>query len=181
MTNFDTEHLTRLVDAGVPVVSNQVQYSIIDRRPQHGLADYCQSKGIALLTYGSVGGGLLSERFLGAPAPGPGQLTTPSLRMYSASAARFGGWGLVQELLVAMDGVAKRHGVTVASVALRYVLEQKAVGAALVGVRNGLHVQDNLQAFSFRLGPQDYADLNAVLDRSKGPLGDVYGYERGYV
>ena len=43
----------------------QIQYSIVDRRAQHGLAQYCKEKNIALLTYGTLGGGLLSERYLG--------------------------------------------------------------------------------------------------------------------
>ena len=56
VTNFDQPRLAELVEAGVPVVSNQIQYSILDRRAQNGLAQYCKKHGIALITFGSVGG-----------------------------------------------------------------------------------------------------------------------------
>ena len=50
---------------GVPVVSHQLQYSLLDNRPDHGMVDYCRSHNIALLCYGTVAGGFLSERWLG--------------------------------------------------------------------------------------------------------------------
>ena len=34
LTNFDTEHVQTMIDSDLPIVSNQVQYSIIDRRPE---------------------------------------------------------------------------------------------------------------------------------------------------
>lgn len=46
VTNFDVAHLRELVDAGVPVVSNQVQYSLMDRRPENGMVQYCAQQGI---------------------------------------------------------------------------------------------------------------------------------------
>ena len=69
LTNFDTEHLGRILDAGIPVVSNQVQYSLVDRRPAARMAAVCEARGVGLLTYGTVCGGLLSERYSGQPEP----------------------------------------------------------------------------------------------------------------
>jgi aryl-alcohol dehydrogenase-like predicted oxidoreductase len=44
----------------------QVQYSLLDRRPENGMADFCAAHGMQLLPYGVVAGGLLSDRYLGA-------------------------------------------------------------------------------------------------------------------
>ena len=49
-------------------IGGQVQYSLLDRRPENGMADFCAQHGMALLPYGTTAGGLLSERYLGLPA-----------------------------------------------------------------------------------------------------------------
>ena len=46
----------------------QVQYSLLDRRPEVAMVDFCKERGIQLLTYGTVAGGFLSERYLGMDA-----------------------------------------------------------------------------------------------------------------
>jgi len=181
VTNFDTPHLKELVDAGVPVVSNQVQYSIVDRRAQNGLSSYCEQSSIKLLCYGSVGGGLLSSRFLAKQRPGRSTLDTSSLRMYASSVSRFGGWELFQELLSALSQVAEKRGVTIANVATRYVLDQQAVGGVIIGVRNSKHIQENVAALNLTLDADDNKILESVLAKAQGPEGDVYGYERGVV
>jgi len=56
LTNFDTEHLKRTLDQGIAVVSNQVQYSLIDRRPEVQMAPFCQAHGVQLLAYGTLAG-----------------------------------------------------------------------------------------------------------------------------
>ncbi|HYZ42104.1 MAG TPA: aldo/keto reductase, partial [Stellaceae bacterium] len=69
LTNFDTERLRIIVDHGIRIVSNQVQYSLIDRRPQARMASFCREHAITLLAYGSLLGGLLSEQYLGRSEP----------------------------------------------------------------------------------------------------------------
>src|SRR5205823_8153030 len=76
LTNFDTERLRVIVDAGIPIVSNQVQYSLVDRRPEAKMATFCHEHGITLLTYGTLLGGLLSENYVGHPEPVRNELTT---------------------------------------------------------------------------------------------------------
>jgi aryl-alcohol dehydrogenase-like predicted oxidoreductase len=99
LTNFDTEHLKRIVDHGIKVVSNQVQYSLIDRRPEVQMVEYCEDSGIHLLTYGTLCGGLLSEKYLGQPQPTGSALNTASLSKYAQMIGAWGGWDLFQQLL----------------------------------------------------------------------------------
>lgn len=155
VTNFDVPRLTELLDAGVPVASNQVQYSLLDRRPESGgMVALCSRRGMKLLAYGSVAGGLLSDAWLGAPPPGRGALATSSLRMYAASLQAWsrGDWALFQELLRAMRAVADRHAASVANVATRYVLDTlgDGGGAAIVGVRGTRWLEDTARTNSFR-------------------------------
>ncbi len=64
LTNFDTERIQIMVEQGFALVSNQVQYSIIDQRPEVKMTPFCQKHDIKLLTYGTLLGGFLSENIL---------------------------------------------------------------------------------------------------------------------
>jgi aryl-alcohol dehydrogenase-like predicted oxidoreductase len=182
LTNFDTEHLNIIVEHGIRIVSNQVQYSLIDRRPEVHMSQFCQAHDIQLLTYGTVAGGLLSERYLGQPEPTRGVLTTASLRKYKQMVDTWGGWGLFQELLSALKHVADKHRVSIANVAVRYILDRPAVGGVIVGTRLGVaeHRQDNARSFDVTLDREDHAEIEAILARSRdlyqliGDCGDEY-------
>ena len=83
VTNFNTDYLSQIVDAGVPVVANQIQYSLVDRRPDWKMNAYCQANGIKILTYGHLLGGFFSEEWLGKPEP-QGPLDRKSTRLNSS-------------------------------------------------------------------------------------------------
>ncbi|MGF1499343.1 MAG: aldo/keto reductase [Elainellaceae cyanobacterium] len=182
LTNFDTEHLEIICDRAIPIVSNQVQFSLVDRRPLERMAAFCQERDIHLLAYGTLGGGLLSERYLGQREPGRWALGTASLQKYKRMVEAWGGWGLLQELLAVLNAIAQQHQVSIANVAVRYVLDQPAVAGAIVGVRLGQseHLEETAQVFSFTLSPEDLAAIEAVLGRSQnlysriGDCGDEY-------
>jgi aryl-alcohol dehydrogenase-like predicted oxidoreductase len=165
LTNFDTDHLRLLVERGLPIVSNQVQYSLVDRRPEVQLAAYCRQHRIALLAYGTLGGGLLSERFVGQPEPPRGALTTASLQKYKQMVDAWGGWGRFQRLLTTLGPVAEKHRVGIANVAVRYVLDRPAVAGVIVGARLGVsdHVADNTRVFGLRLDAADLAAIETAL------------------
>lgn len=181
LTNFDTEHLQIIVNSGIKIVSNQVQFSLIDRRPQVQMSQYCHENDIQLLAYGTLCGGLLSERYLGQPEPQTG-LNTASLRKYKNMVDAWGGWNLFQQLLSTLKPMSQKHGVSIANVAVRYVLEQLTVAGVIVGARLGVsqHIEDNVKVFSFKLDTGDYHQIDTVLEQSRdlyqmiGDCGDEY-------
>jgi aryl-alcohol dehydrogenase-like predicted oxidoreductase len=182
LTNFDTERLDTIAGHGIRIVSNQVQYSLIDRRPEARMAAWCGEHGVKLLTYGTLLGGLLSEKYLGRPEPGRAELNTASLQKYKQMIDAWGGWSLFQELLAALKPVADRHGVGIANVGVRYVLDRPAVAGVIVGARLGLaeHIADNARMFGFVLDADDLAAIEPVLVKSRdlmqviGDCGDEY-------
>ncbi len=182
LTNFDTEHLRIILEHGIRVVSNQVQYSLIDRRPEHQMAAYCLENDVQLLAYGTLAGGLLSERFLGSPEPDRSQLNTASLQKYKRMIDLWGGWELFQELLAVLQQVAHRAEASIANVAVRYVLDRPAVAGVIVGVRLGLsdNLAENARVFELSLSPSDVDAIDAVLSRGRdllqllGDCGDEY-------
>ena len=182
LTNFDTERLAVIAGHGITVVSNQVQYSLVDRRPEARMAAWCGEHGVTLLAYGTLLGGLLSDRYLGRPEPSRGQLTTASLQKYKQMIDAWGGWALFQELLMALKKVADKHGASIANIATRYVLDRRAVAGVIIGARLGVaeHIADNARSFDVALDAGDLAAIEPILARSRdlmriiGDCGDEY-------
>ena len=102
LTNFDTERIQIMTEQGFTLVSNQVQFSIIDQRPEVKMIPFCQKHDIKLLTYGTLLGGFLSEKYLGASEPTRADLDTLSLQKYKNMIDAWGGWSLFQKLLVVL-------------------------------------------------------------------------------
>jgi aryl-alcohol dehydrogenase-like predicted oxidoreductase len=177
VTNFDVPRLTEILDAGVPVITLQAQYSLLDARPDNGMIDLCRARGIVLLCYGTVAGGFLSERWLGRPEPVT-DLTNRSLIKYKLIIDDFGGWNLFQELLRTLSAVARKHDCDIATVASRAVLDWDLVAAVIVGATNVAHLAQNRRIDQLKLDAEDVAAIRAVLQRRRGPNGDVYSLER---
>jgi aryl-alcohol dehydrogenase-like predicted oxidoreductase len=182
LTNFDTARLRIIADLGAGVVSNQVQYSLVDRRPDIRMAPFCRDHGITLLAYGTVLGGLLSEKYLGRPEPRRAELDTASLQKYKNMIDAWGGWPLFQELLGVVKDIADKHRVGIANVGVRYVLDRPAVAGVIVGARLGIaeHLADNARVFGFALDDGDLTLIETVLAKSRdlmtviGDCGDEY-------
>jgi aryl-alcohol dehydrogenase-like predicted oxidoreductase len=172
-TNFDVPHLRELVEAGVPILTHQVQFSLLDDRPDHGMSAYCRAQGIALLCYGTLAGGFLAERWRGSAAPGPPD-GNRSLVKYRLIIDEFGGWELFQQLLEVLAGVADRHGCDIAAVATRAILDRDAVAAAIVGAVDASHLGAHAMVGALQLTDRDLRAIEAVACRRRGPRGDVY-------
>ena len=177
LTNFDTAHLRVLLAEGIPVVSNQICLSLLDRRATGAMAALCAQRGVKLLAYGTLGGGFLSERWLGAAEPA--EVGDWSKMKYSRFIREIGGWAALQGVLQAAHRIAQRHGVSIANVATRWVLEQPAVAAVIVGARLGEreHRDDNLRLFGFALDDEDRQALAQAFAGTRaipGDCGDEY-------
>jgi aryl-alcohol dehydrogenase-like predicted oxidoreductase len=177
VTNFDEVHLAELVDSGAEIVSNQVQYSALDRRPAKVLAPYCLQHGISLLCYGALAGGFLTDRYLGMGEP-PQELENRSLVKYRLMIDEIGGWSRYQALLRAMHRAAGRVGAPLAAMALRYVLDRPGVAATITGMDTLPHARELLAALDVRVDPQEQEALEEVLSEIPLPPGPVYGLER---
>ncbi|MFZ0183669.1 MAG: aldo/keto reductase [Nitrosotalea sp.] len=182
LTNFDTERIEIMVENGFKLVSNQVQYSIIDSRPEVRMAPFCQKHDIKLLAYGTLLGGFLSENYREKPEPTRSELYTSSLQKYKNMIDVWGGWTLFQELLAVLYHIAKKHHVSIANVAAKYVLDKPVVAGVIIGVRLGIaeHKSDNARVFSLNLDREDKEQIRSVTSRSNdlfssiGDCGDEY-------
>ena len=177
VTNFDERRLAEITASGVDVVSAQVQYSLLDRRPEAGFLEWAGANGVAVLAYGALAGGFLTDRWLGEPDPGF-SFANRSLVKYRLVIEEFGGWGLFQELLRALRGIADRRGADIAAVAVRAVLDAPGTAAVILGARYADRLPRTLRVFSIALDDADRAAIRAVQARARGPAGPVYALER---
>ena len=176
LTNFDTAHLRVVVESGIDVVSNQVCFSLLDQRARGGMSAFCRQRGIRLLAYGTLAGGLLTGRFLGRPEPS--ELATWSLMKYKRFLDVAGGWDVLQALLHTLERVARRHGVSIANVACRAILDQPAVGGIIIGARlsHSEHIAENLRLFALSLSDEDLREIDDAM-AAQGPIAGDCGDE----
>lgn len=177
VTNFDAAHFNLALSDGVPLLTNQVSFSLLDRRAAGELAQVCARHGAWILGYGTLNGGFLSERWLGQPEPA--QVADWSKMKYHRFIRTAGGWAAFQTVLAAAAQVAKKHGVSVSNVATRWVLEQSRVAGVIIGARLGerMHADDNLRLFGFALDAEDRALLDSAFAATTpipGDCGDEY-------
>ncbi|UOM37272.1 aldo/keto reductase [Acuticoccus sp. I52.16.1] len=177
VTNFDAAHLSLALADGVPLLTNQVSFSLLDRRAEADLAAVCAAHGVKLLCYGTLAGGFLSERWLGRPEPA--EIADWSGMKYRRFIDAAGGWDAYQGVLGAAAQIGARHGVSIANVATRWVLDHPHVAGVIVGARLGEreHRVDNARLFSFALDAEDHARLAAAFAATTplpGDCGDEY-------
>ncbi|KAK7050905.1 hypothetical protein VNI00_005017 [Paramarasmius palmivorus] len=173
LCNFDAEHTEEVCEhllstlGEVGVVSNQIQFSLIDSRPMFKMAPVCEKFGIKLLTYGTFCGGFLSDKWLGVGPPdiySESAGLTPSQRKYFDVISTWGTWVDFQALLKTLATIAEKHKVDISNVAARWVLDNPVVGAVIVGTRLGVscNLHSNLRVFSFQLDVEDREQIEAA-------------------
>ncbi len=177
LTNFDAAHLRIVLYSGIKVVTNQVCYSLLDQRAAREMTALCLDRNVKLLAFGTLAGGFLSERWLTKHEPT--ELTTWSQMKYKRFIDVTGGWELFQELLKILDLVARKNNASLANIATRFILEQPAVGAVIVGARLGEnnHSEDNASVFNFQLDQDSKDKISEALSRFNpipGDCGDEY-------
>ena len=179
VTNFDTAHLRIAKSTGVNIVSNQISYSVIDQRGGGAMADYCDSNGVKILAYGTLCGGFISKKWLGKAEPTGDGLPNWSLMKYKRFIDVTGGWEKFQHVLTTLDEVGSEVGRSISTVASKYQLSQRAVGAVIIGARLGenAHIDDAVSLFTFELSDKQRTKIAAalaLLNDVPGDCGDEY-------
>ncbi len=177
VTNFNAERLNELVQAGIPVISSQSQYSMFDRRPEKNLLSYSDENNIQQICFGTLSGGLLSEKYLGLTKDKV-QAETRSQIKYMQVIDETLGYEGFQELLELLNDLAAKYHVNIANVATRYIMQQENVAATIIGVRSSRHVASNRQVYSFELTAADEQAIRQLLDQYPDLEGDCYDLER---
>lgn len=159
VSNFDLEKTRRAYDAlaerGIPLASNQVAYSLIDRRPeQSGLLQFCHERNITLIAYSPLGMGMLTGKYTPENPP-PGGRRRIYNRLFLAALA---------PLVKLMREIGEAHGGRSPSqVALNWVIAKGAL--PIPGAKNARQADDNVAATQWALTEEEIAALDAAADR----------------
>lgn len=172
LTNFDCAHTQSLLDVGVEVKSNQIQFSLLDPRPLNGMLDFAQQHNIAIFCYGILAGGLLSAA---RPGDEPANRSHVKYQLIINEVGK----QHYQATLRQLQTLAKKYQTTPANIAIAFALQTPGVSSAIVGPRNAKHVDELNQLDALILSKDEYAFLRALLDKPLETItDDIYSYER---
>ena len=182
LTNFDTERIKIIIENDFKIISNQVQYSILDQRPEKIMVPFFIKYGIQILSYGTLLGGFFSEKYLNVDEPTRADLTTASLQKYKNMIDIWGGWQLFQELLEVLNIISKKYNCSIANIATRFILDKPQVAGVIIGARLGIsdHREDNSKVFDLKLDQNDLSLISTITSKSNdlfnaiGDCGDEY-------
>ncbi len=161
VSNFNAEQMRRahshLQKHGLPLASNQVRYSLLDRSiERNGILETARELGITIIAYTPLGSGLLSGKY----HKDPGLLEKKS---------RFWRTGLqrrlekTQALVAMLEEIAARYNVTAAQVALNWVINSQGDTVVTIpGVTRVSQAHESAGAMNFKLTQDEIAQLNKI-------------------
>jgi aryl-alcohol dehydrogenase-like predicted oxidoreductase len=157
VSNYSAEQMREahaaLAKRGIPLASNQVEYSLLHRKPEvDGVLDACRELGIALMAYSPLAGGMLTGKY--SPQNRPGGFFRRVLPQYSHKAL-----DAIQPVIKLLREIGDRYSKTPSQVAIRWLIENPIV-LPIPGAKNGKQASENAGALSFSLTPEEVEALN---------------------
>jgi aryl-alcohol dehydrogenase-like predicted oxidoreductase len=146
---------------GGPVVSNQVRYSLLTRKPERELLPHAAAAGRLVVAYSPLAQGVLTDRYAAATAPDGARARN---LLFSPENLR-----RAEPVLSALRELAAAHRATPAQVALAWVVHHPGV-VAIPGAKSVAQVEANAAAADLRLAPDELAHLTAAADRFQREL-----------
>ena len=157
LSEVGEETLRRAV-AVHPISDLQIEYSLISRGIEDGILQTCRELGIGITAYGVLSRGLISGHWRKAGA-GPGDFRTRSPRFQNGNVERN------LELVDALHEIARDKGITVAQLAIAWVMAQGEDIVPLIGARRRDRLQESLVALDVRLTPEELARIEAAVPK----------------
>jgi aryl-alcohol dehydrogenase-like predicted oxidoreductase len=153
VSNFNTEKTKLAYDtlqaAGIPLASNQVEYSLFDRRiEKNGLLDYCLENNITVIAYSPLAKGMVTGKYdQDNPPPGPRKRMYPPEKLQQA-----------QPLISLLREIGTHYGKVPAQVALNWTICKGTV--PIPGAKNAKQAAENLGAMGWRLTSEEVTALD---------------------
>jgi aryl-alcohol dehydrogenase-like predicted oxidoreductase len=156
ISNFDARQTVAACERA-EVITNQVQYSLLDRRIEDELVPVLNKKNISILPYGVLGGGILTGKYRTPPEIKPGEVKDFFYKFYKEPE-----WSKAMKLVSLMDEIAEKHDASDSHVAINWMLSHKEVASCIVGCRTPQQLDENLKALDWELSKGDAAKLSDI-------------------
>jgi aryl-alcohol dehydrogenase-like predicted oxidoreductase len=159
VSNYSAEQMREahaaLAGRGIPLASNQVEYSLLHRKPEtDGVLDACRELGVTLIAYSPLGGGRLTGKYSGQNRPGG--FFRRVLPQYGRRALE-----ATQPVIELLRQIGERYSRTPSQVAIRWLIENPIV-LPIPGAKNGKQAAENAGALSFRLTSDEVDALSRM-------------------
>jgi aryl-alcohol dehydrogenase-like predicted oxidoreductase len=147
VSNYSAQQLrtahAALAERGIPLASNQVEYSLLHRAPEvNGVLDACRELGITLIAYQPLAQGVLTGKYR------PGDRPT-GIRRFGRYYRR-DGLKHAQPVVALLQEIGQRYSRTPAQVALRWLIQKENI-LPIPGAKNGRQAASNAETLSFTL------------------------------
>ena len=137
-----------LAKRGIPLASNQVEYSLLHRQPEvNGVLDACRELGITLIAQSPMAGGMLTGKY--SAQNRPGGFFRRVLPQYSRKKLE-----AIQPVIKLLRQIGERYSKTPSQVALRWLIENPVI-LPIPGAKNGRQAKENAEALSFSLTAEE--------------------------
>ena len=137
----------------------QPPFSIVNQSERE-LMEWAETQGIGTMTYGSLGGGILTGAIRELPKPDPKDMRQVFYPFFKEPV-----FSNVMELLKTLDKIAEAHNVPVAQVSINWSTQKSFVGTALTGVNTPAQADENCSAFEWQLNNEEIALIDSEIDR----------------
>jgi aryl-alcohol dehydrogenase-like predicted oxidoreductase len=156
VSNYSAEQMREahaaLAKRGIPLASNQVEYSLLHRQPEvNGVLDACRELGITLIAYSPLAGGALTGKYSATQRASGLRRILPNFSRKAMDA--------VQPIITLLRQIGERYTMTPSQVALRWLIENPPV-LPIPGAKNGKQASENAVALSFSLTPEEVEVLS---------------------
>lgn len=157
VSNYSAEQMREahatLAKRGIPLASNQVEYSLLHRQPEvNGVLDTCQELGITLIAYSPLAGGMLTGKY--SPQNRAGGFFRRILPQYNRKSLE-----AIQPVIKLLHEIGKRSSKSPSQVAVRWLIENPVV-LPIPGAKNAKQAEANAEALSFSLTPEEVETLS---------------------
>jgi len=159
VSNFEKDLLEKAVKIA-PVVSNQMHYSLLHRDIEDEVIPFCREKGISILAYGSLGGGILTGKYKEPPKVSKGDVKSFYYDYYREPT-----WSKACELVSTLKEIAEERGVPTSQVAVNWALSRNEVTTALVGCRTEEQLAGNVSAMDWELTEEELNRIQTKYDQ----------------
>jgi len=155
VSNFGLELLKKASDF-MNIATLQNHYSLLERSLENGLMEFCKDRGIAILSYGSLGGGILSGKYKSTQKFDKSDARSFFYKFYDKK-----NFLLSQKIINKLHEISRRIKKPVNQIALNWICSKEPVVAALVGCRNVEQLVSNVQSCTWQLNSGDAEMLNS--------------------
>ncbi len=174
VSNFSVQQMKDISEAG-EIDAHQLCYNLLWRRDEKDIIPYCVEQNIRIVTYSSIAQGILTGKFPCRPQFREGD-QRPHTVLFDDDV-----WPHVHEAVGEMKRLAADSNTKLTRLAIRWVLEQPFVEAALVGARNAGQVTENAAALKARIDDETLRRLGKISDGVIRKIPDTGNIFRHYV